>query len=97
MMYGASSPAGTGRRPKGRAETAGFRWQPEMWPMAKAMVSTVKPKASEHQQPDAQVRKRSGEHRAAATAKNQPESAEKFSAVLVHGSPPGVEPTMTFL
>src|ERR1700722_5371438 len=26
-------------------ETAGLRWQPETWPMAKAMVRTVKPKA----------------------------------------------------
>src|SRR5579862_4399032 len=26
-------------------ETAGLRWQPEIWPMAKAMVSTVSPKA----------------------------------------------------
>src|SRR5271156_4883910 len=26
-------------------ETAGLRWQPETWPMAKAMVSTVRPKA----------------------------------------------------
>src|SRR5580692_1040525 len=25
--------------------TAGFRWQPETWPMAKAMVRTVRPKA----------------------------------------------------
>src|SRR5580704_12100322 len=28
-------------------ETAGLRWQPETWPMAKAMVRTVRPKASE--------------------------------------------------
>src|SRR6202044_622666 len=26
-------------------ETAGLRWQPETWPMAKAMVRTVRPKA----------------------------------------------------
>src|SRR5271155_1643793 len=26
-------------------ETAGLRWQPETWPMAKAMVRTVSPKA----------------------------------------------------
>src|ERR1700693_6138922 len=26
--------------------TAGFKWQPEMWPMANAMVRTVSPKAS---------------------------------------------------
>ncbi len=28
-------------------ETAGLRWQPEMWPIAKAIVRTVRPKASE--------------------------------------------------
>src|SRR5271168_1490025 len=27
-------------------ETAGLRWQPETWPMAKAMVRTVRPKAN---------------------------------------------------
>src|SRR5436190_16525501 len=27
--------------------TAGLRWQPEMWPMAYAMVSRVRPNASE--------------------------------------------------
>ncbi len=29
------------------AETAGLRWHPEMWPIAYAIVSTVRPKASE--------------------------------------------------
>src|SRR5690606_30780375 len=28
-------------------ETAGFKWQPEMWPIAYAIVSTVRPKANE--------------------------------------------------
>src|SRR5258708_40170758 len=28
-------------------ETAGLRWHPEMWPMAKAMVRTVRPKAKD--------------------------------------------------
>jgi hypothetical protein len=28
-------------------ETAGFRWQPEIWPIAYAIVRTVNPKASE--------------------------------------------------
>ena len=43
----ASCPAG--KRPPAQrpTETAGLRWQPEMWPMAKAIVSTVSPKASD--------------------------------------------------
>ena len=28
-------------------ETAGFRWQPEIWPMAYAIVRTVRPKAKD--------------------------------------------------
>src|SRR5574344_1953465 len=45
-MYAGASLAGK-RPPATRPRvTAGFRWQPEMWPMAKAMVSTVRPNAS---------------------------------------------------
>src|SRR5580765_7986674 len=46
-MYGTRSAVGKrlpAHKPK---ETAGFRWQPEMWPTAYAMVRTVKPKARE--------------------------------------------------
>ena len=28
-------------------DTAGFKWHPEMWPMAQAMVNTVRPKAND--------------------------------------------------
>src|SRR5262249_53128814 len=46
MMYGASELAGK-RRPTHRpTETAGLRWQPEMCPMANAIVNTVRPKAN---------------------------------------------------
>src|SRR3990167_179978 len=45
MIYAGNSRAGN-RPPTHRpTETAGLRWQPEIWPMAKAMVNTVRPNA----------------------------------------------------
>src|ERR1700730_15827003 len=47
MMYGIRSFAGN-RPPQQRpTDTAGLRWQPETWPIAYAMVKTVRPNASE--------------------------------------------------
>src|SRR5262245_52179405 len=46
MTYGPTSEAGKRLATHRPAVTAGLRWQPEMWPMAKAIVSTVRPKAS---------------------------------------------------
>ena len=46
MYFGISA---MGNRPLAArpAVTAGFRWQPEMWPIAVAIESTVRPKASD--------------------------------------------------
>src|SRR5215510_535433 len=44
-MYGASFCAGNRPLAHNPMETAGLRWQPEMCPMANAIVSTVRPKA----------------------------------------------------
>src|ERR1700733_294593 len=46
-MYAARSEAGKRPATTRPTETAGLRWQPEMCPMAYAMVSTVRPKANE--------------------------------------------------
>src|SRR5471030_1504554 len=47
MMYGSRSLAGKRPPTNNPTETAGLRWQPEMWPTAYAMVRTVSPKARE--------------------------------------------------
>src|SRR6185503_5277428 len=46
-IYAGSSDAGNRPAAVNPTETAGFRWQPEMCPMAYAIVRTVRPKASE--------------------------------------------------
>src|SRR5271163_1670416 len=43
--YGSKSEAGKRLPTTSPRLIAGFKWQPEMWPMAKAMVRTVSPKA----------------------------------------------------
>lgn len=46
MMYAGSSAAGKRLPAASPIETAGLRWQPEMWPIASAMVGTVSPNAN---------------------------------------------------
>src|SRR5712692_6555855 len=46
-MYAGSSLTGNLRAAASPTETAGFRWQPDICPIAKAIVKTVRPKASE--------------------------------------------------
>src|SRR5271166_5107235 len=43
--YAGSSATGNRLLTTNPTDTAGFKWHPEMWPMAKAMVSTVRPNA----------------------------------------------------
>src|ERR1700761_3347921 len=46
IQYGISSDAENLFPATRPSETAGFKWHPEMWPIAYAMVSTVSPNAS---------------------------------------------------
>src|SRR5437867_1580825 len=46
ITYGGRSRAGKRLPTSSPTDTAGLRWHPDTWPMAYAMVSTVRPKAS---------------------------------------------------
>ena len=66
-------------------ETAGLRWQPDMCPIAKAIVITVRPKASATpRKPMPRVGKGGGQYRAPASSKDEPESPDKLRTVLFH-------------
>ena len=76
MMYGTRSAAGVRPAAKVPRVIAGLKCPPLMWPTAYAMVTTVKPKASDTPtRPMPHLGKPGGQHGTAAAPEDQPEGA----------------------